>query len=50
MNQWRVEILDDENDPQLTLRDDIRRYGLPLLTFLLGWLLASLTPVRLPIP
>jgi len=50
MSQWRVEILDDEAEPRLTLRDDVRRYGLLLLAFLMGWVLASVTPVRLPIP
>jgi hypothetical protein len=47
---WRVEILDDEPEARLSLREDARRYGVILFAFVLGWLLASLTPVRLPLP
>lgn len=50
MSDWRVEILDDEPEVPLTPRDDIRRYAVPLAAFVLGWLLASLTPFRLPLP
>ncbi|HYY55468.1 MAG TPA: hypothetical protein VFA01_08820 [Candidatus Dormibacteraeota bacterium] len=50
MGEWRVEILDDEPETRLSPRDDARRYAVPLLAFLLGWLLASLTPLRLPLP
>jgi hypothetical protein len=50
MDKWRVEVLDDEPESRLRPTDDARRYGLVLLAFVLGWLLASLTPVRLPLP
>jgi hypothetical protein len=50
VDEWRVEILDDEPESRLTLVDDARRYGLVFLAFVVGWLLASLTPVRLPLP
>jgi hypothetical protein len=46
---WKLEIVDDgEDEPAVTPREDLRRYGPLALAFLLGWLAATF--VRLPFP
>ncbi len=50
MADWKIEILEQEHDPPITLRDDLRRYGPLVLAFLLGWLAAVVVPIRVPLP
>lgn len=50
MADWKIEIIGEERDRTVSVREDVRRYGPIVLAFLLGILTAIVFHARIPLP